>query len=288
MNTLPGNIILASQKAYTKYGLLSSVQLAQYILESAWGLKLSGKNNPFGIKAKVGTAKTTHEVFGGQSIITKAVFRDFDSIEQAFDLHANLLVNGKPYITCRPYLKDYHMYCIMMGRIYATDPEYSKKLINLIDTYKLNQYDKYYTDNKPVVVIIAATAGSSVALAAIKAPQVIHNFDYTPILTFSLGLFIGMLIIVLWAIYEHFKPKPKGNIQMILAQFQANIDAIKAFVATHTDNSAALDAANATIAQMKQDESDTNDAITAALVPPPVATPVVDPSTIDANGNPVV
>lgn len=276
MNEIPGNISLAARRAYTKYNVLASVQLAQWILESAWGMRPSGKNNPFGIKAKVGTPKTTHEVVkNGQRIQTVAIFKDFTSIDEAFDYHADMLRYGKPYLTCKPYLADYHMYCHLMGHIYATDPQYGDKLISLIDEYKLTQYDVKIIDNATPVVI---GAGSIVAAStAVIAKTTVHHIDYTPFLI-GAGIVAFMcavaICLYLWA--NRTKPQRYStkDLQMFIAAFQSSLDQVKQLVAeksaAEADLQQKLDAANAQIASMQTDVTDTAQAFTDALGAPAV------------------
>ncbi len=93
-------IVAAARKAQEAWGVPASVSLAQYGLESAWGAKLAGKNNPFGIKALPGQPHTdaaTHEVVHGQFVAAKLAFADFPSIEAAFDAHAKLLATAPVY-----------------------------------------------------------------------------------------------------------------------------------------------------------------------------------------------
>jgi len=231
MQVIPGNIILAAQKAYTKYGILPSIQIAQWALESGWG-KHSPGNNPFGIKAtstqKGQSLKSNEQSADGTVYQAISKFRVFPSIDNAFDAHANLLANGKPYIGCRIYQADYHMYCIMMGKIYATDKDYANLLVEVIDHNKLTQYDKKWVDPKPVVAIIAAGAGAATMLAVTNTQPILHHFDYAKPLWFGIGLVVGIACMILWAIVEHLKQR---NTVVIRPEAQPIIDAVAALAA---------------------------------------------------------
>ena len=123
-------ISTVAAKAGAKYPELLA---AQWALESGWGMKVSGKNNYWGIKGK-GTLKDTWEFIDGKEVKVKAEFKDFASLEEAV-----------AYLVDRWY-KDYQDYkgvnnapsrnaaakeLVKQG--YATDPAYADKLIQLMD-----------------------------------------------------------------------------------------------------------------------------------------------------------
>ena len=108
---------------------------AQWALESAYGSHLSGQNNFFGIKGK-GTVKQTWEDYGNGPVYINAEFQDFDT---PYDC-----VN---YLVSRWY-KDYKGYAgvnraetreeaarLLKAEGYATDPNYTSKLIKLMNRY---------------------------------------------------------------------------------------------------------------------------------------------------------
>lgn len=68
--------------------------VAQDALESAWGTKVSGKNNLGGIKGK-GTVKTTKEEINKQLKTMKQEFRDFASLKEYTDYKVDLLNNNR-------------------------------------------------------------------------------------------------------------------------------------------------------------------------------------------------
>lgn len=128
----------------------ASMTIAQGILESADGnSKLTVKaNNLFGIKGK-GTAGSitmeTQEYSGGKWITINAVFRKYNNWGESVADHSALIVNGVSWNR-----KLYHKALGVDGRTaarevaaagYATDPAYANKLIALMDTWNLDQYD---------------------------------------------------------------------------------------------------------------------------------------------------
>lgn len=144
MRTPPLNVLVAARNAYRRTGILPSVQLAQWALESAWGTRASGRNNFFGIKAKPGEDCTicwTHEVVNGQLKPLQADFKNYASVDEAFLDHADLLCRG-PYAVDAPLKPSYAAFCKAIAPHYATDPDYGQKLVDLIRSQRLDQYDQ--------------------------------------------------------------------------------------------------------------------------------------------------
>ncbi|MCL2676573.1 MAG: glycoside hydrolase family 73 protein [Streptococcaceae bacterium] len=141
-----------AQSAESKYGILSSITLAQACLESDFGQSgLSAKyHNIFGIKA-YGDVPTvtlnTQEFENGQWITIKGQFRVYDSYEQSVMGHSMLFTEGTTWnpnqyasvLNAKDYKTAAHA---VQNSGYATDPDYATKLITLIEKYHLNQYDK--------------------------------------------------------------------------------------------------------------------------------------------------
>lgn len=131
--------------AYNKYGVLPSLTLAQAILESGWGQSSIG-NNIFGIKAgsgwtgKVQNCQTGEQNPDGSRYTITAAFRDYDSVADSIVDHAELLTTDRyqPVINS----KNYRDACVAVKQCgYATSLSYSDNLINLIETYGLDQWD---------------------------------------------------------------------------------------------------------------------------------------------------
>jgi flagellum-specific peptidoglycan hydrolase FlgJ len=137
-------IILAAQAAQHVTRVPASVSLAQYGLESAWGAKVTGRNNFFGIKAirgQAGQLCETHEVIDGRSVLTHALFREFASPAEAFMAHAELLASAPVYKSAMAHLPDVTTFVRAMATHYATDPDYADKLLSLINEDDLAKYD---------------------------------------------------------------------------------------------------------------------------------------------------
>ena len=141
-----------------KTGILASMTIAQAILESGWGASgLTTKGNAlFGIKAganwkgRVYNAKTKECYDGKNFVDITASFRAYNSWEESIEDHAKFLTSLNRYKALIGE-KDYKKSCREIQKAgYATDPGYANKLIGIIETYKLYDFDnkKGGFDNK--------------------------------------------------------------------------------------------------------------------------------------------
>lgn len=133
------------------YGILPSIIIGQAILESNWGAsELSSKyNNLFGMKSfghSDYATLDTQEYMDGRWITIQEDFRVYQSWEESMDDHTMLFVNGVDW-SPQKYEKvlaarSYKEAAIALQEAgYATDPGYANKVIQVIETYQLNQYD---------------------------------------------------------------------------------------------------------------------------------------------------
>lgn len=156
---------------YNEYGILPSLTLAQAILETGWGQSRIG-NNIFGIKGSWnGKSQTvsTQEYENGRYVTKNATFRDYDTVSQSIIDHAQLLNNDRYQEV--PKAKNYVEASRAVHRAgYATDPSYSDKLIDIIESFGLDQWDNINTSaTSTVVTAIAAT--SSIPTGLTKSNQ---------------------------------------------------------------------------------------------------------------------
>lgn len=137
-----------------KKGVLPSLTLAQAILESGWGnSELAYKHfNYFGIKAGNSpqfVLMPTKEYIRGKWVTVQAKFRKYASVEEGIADHTNLfhrakLGNGLRYQKVLD-AKDYKQACIAVRECgYATDPNYTKLLTDIIEQNGLQKYDEFY------------------------------------------------------------------------------------------------------------------------------------------------
>jgi flagellum-specific peptidoglycan hydrolase FlgJ len=125
-----------------RHNIPASITLAQALLESAAGqsyLALAG-NNHFGLKSK--------EDWKGVSVYKNddgqyTSFRKYLYVEDSYE-DRSLILTERPNYSSLFKLKitDYKGWAKGLGRCgYATDPDYTSKLIKLIEAYQLYHYD---------------------------------------------------------------------------------------------------------------------------------------------------
>ncbi len=126
------------QMAKTAGAKYPEVVAAQWQLESASGSAVSGKNNYFGIKAakgEAGTVKSTWEHIGGQDITTNAKFKDFQTPQDSVNhLVSQWHKDYKGYSGVNNAEDAYAAARMLRTEGYATDPNYTTKLINIMKT----------------------------------------------------------------------------------------------------------------------------------------------------------
>lgn len=133
---------LAVDEMY-RSGIPASITLAQGLLESGYGLsELAVKgNNHFGIKCH-------NNWTGGRMYYDDdkkgECFRKYRSPEDSYRDHSDFLRYRDRYKFLFDYkVTDYKSWAYGLKKAgYATDPSYPKKLINLIETYKLYEFDR--------------------------------------------------------------------------------------------------------------------------------------------------
>lgn len=141
---IPGSVISAARIAMAKYRVPASVSIAQWALESGWGAHAPG-NNPFGIKAMRGFAVqtfATHESQHGHLVACEQRFAAFTDLAQAFDCHAMLIATAPVYAAAMRALPDLPAFVTQLAAHYATDPQYSAKIMAVIRSHNLQQFDK--------------------------------------------------------------------------------------------------------------------------------------------------
>lgn len=141
-----------AQELQNAYGILPSIILGQAILESNWGKSTlaSEYKNLFGIKAYGNQEKIsleTKEYVNEAWITIQGDFRVYHSWEESMDDHTQLFIQGVDWnptlyervITANNYQEASQA---LQDAGYATDPTYAQKIIQVIETYHLDQYDR--------------------------------------------------------------------------------------------------------------------------------------------------
>ena len=124
-----------------RYRVPASITLAQGILESGAGSsELTRKgNNHFGIKCHDWTGRTIHH----DDDELQECFRAYDNALQSYEDHCKFLRNGQRYRSLFSLpITDYKGWANgLKAAGYATNPRYASQLIDIIELYKLYQYD---------------------------------------------------------------------------------------------------------------------------------------------------
>lgn len=213
MNAFIEKIKDGAISAQKKYGVLASLTIAQAILETGWG-KASVGNNIFGIKAGgswTGNAISakTQEWNGWAYETIIAAFRAYTSIAASIEDHAALLAGNNRYrniIGCM----DYKQACrYVQADGYATDPHYADKLISIIESNGLHQFDaptvdQAYCDTTGTLTLCPGMeyqfkAGSAITCANSALVQTAHTvgtdgYHYTKFEARSLCAGVGMYV----------------------------------------------------------------------------------------------
>ena len=124
-----------------QYRIPASITLAQGVLESGAGrseLALKA-NNHFGIKCKGWTGRTAYHDDDERN----ECFRAYNSVYESYKDHSVFLTSSQRYSRLfQLKITDYKGWAKGLKACgYATSPVYATKLINIIEVYKLYQYD---------------------------------------------------------------------------------------------------------------------------------------------------
>lgn len=130
--------------------IFPSVKIAQAALETGWGSHIVG-NNLYGIKATGNTTPYwngdyvtagTTEYTGGSYNPQQSKFRAYQSISDSIRDHNYLINSLSRYKPVREANTPEDQARALQSSGYATDPNYANKLISIINSYNLKQYDK--------------------------------------------------------------------------------------------------------------------------------------------------
>lgn len=130
-------------KKAKEYKIPASITLAQGILESGAGTSelAINANNHFGIKCG---GSWTGETYNKDDDEIDDCFRKYSSIEKCYEDHSLFLLNNKRYASLFDNSSDDYISWAkgLQDAGYATNPEYSKILVRVIEEYELYNYDK--------------------------------------------------------------------------------------------------------------------------------------------------
>lgn len=141
-------------EALNEHGICASMTIAQAILESGWG-RYAPRNNLFGIKWQEGCGYSaqsllTTEYYNGVATKIYDYFRVYDSMSDSVYDHAMFLVNNSRYSNLLG-ITNYKEACRLIREDgYATDPNYTNLLMEIIEENNLYQYDSIYNKKEEI------------------------------------------------------------------------------------------------------------------------------------------
>lgn len=179
-NNFIAKIAPAAVKDMKHTGISASLTVAQAALESGWGGSRLTKqaNNLFGIKGQgpAGSVmmSTIEYRLNGTPYRIIARFRAYHNWSESIADHSKLILNGTADDPTRyrdVINADYKMACRNIADDgYATDPEYANMLIDLIEQYGLQQYDRHA---KPDIIVTVVLDGAKIARGTLVNDKVI-------------------------------------------------------------------------------------------------------------------
>lgn len=143
-------IVPAAIACHRATGIPTSFTLAQAALESAWGAsKLAQRGfNLFGVKAdKAWTGPVvfmdTAEVINGRRVMLPARWRAYPDWLACLNDRAEFFRKNKRYAACFKETTGKGWCNAVAAAGYATDPDYAKKLVAMIDGRNLTRFDHH-------------------------------------------------------------------------------------------------------------------------------------------------
>lgn len=133
-------LLPAARQVAKQIGLSPVALLAQAALETGWGKRMipaadgSPSRNLFGVKAGsqwrgASTQVNSLEYENGQAVMRKSAFRRYDSFVQSMQDYVDLIGTHERYGKAREVANDPEAYFDALQQAgYATDPQYAKKL----------------------------------------------------------------------------------------------------------------------------------------------------------------
>ncbi|ATC95542.1 flagellar assembly peptidoglycan hydrolase FlgJ [Pseudoalteromonas tunicata] len=149
-----------AKSAAEKLNLNPAVMIAQAALETGWGKHIintpngESSNNLFNIKAGGNwqgdsVKKVTLEYEDGIAVKKNAAFRAYQNIEESFDDFVNFLSSGGRYQEALKESNNMERFLHKLQEAgYATDPNYAKKIIGILNSDGLQQGVKRMLSNE--------------------------------------------------------------------------------------------------------------------------------------------
>lgn len=154
--------------------LYASIMVAQALLETGYGsssLSQAPYYNLFGIKeygSGPSVTMSTQEYLNGQWVTMNEPFAVYNSYAESFQAHASLMTSSYYAGARKSHTYSYQDAATYLQGRYATDPSYASKLISLIQTYNLTQYD---TGGSVATTTTAATTTAATTASTATSSQ---------------------------------------------------------------------------------------------------------------------
>lgn len=172
----------AAMQSMKTYGIPASIKLAQGILESGSGngTLCRTANNHFGIKCK---EEWTGETVSHTDDAPNECFRKYRSAMESYNDHSEFLANRVYYKDLFTLDKsDYAAWAKGLKKAgYATDPRYPQKLIDIIERYKLYEFDQkvlgsnYQFVSKKTEEVVATNYGAQAQTYTVQAGDTLYG-----------------------------------------------------------------------------------------------------------------
>ncbi|MBI3039357.1 glucosaminidase domain-containing protein [bacterium] len=137
----------SARESMRRTGVPASIILAIAANETGWGKSSIGDaKNLFGIKGTgpAGSIRVpTTEYYNGRYVTVQDSFRKYNSWAESIDDFVKLISQASRYRNAMNYKNDPDQFAREIHKAgYATDPQYANKLISIMRTYDLYQYNK--------------------------------------------------------------------------------------------------------------------------------------------------
>lgn len=149
MDTFIKSIWPYARQAASVLGLDPKILMAQAVLETGWGQFVaqdadgSSSNNLFNIKAGSKGASVsvkTKEYIAGNPVTLQENFRKYPSVEHSFNDYVSLIKGSNRYQEALEQVADPERFMQALHKAgYATDPEYSSKILSIYHGNELKQ-----------------------------------------------------------------------------------------------------------------------------------------------------
>lgn len=176
-------LAIAERKKRDKW-VLPSICIAQAALETGWGKSnlMVKANAYFGIKAskswvgKVYDSKTSECYDGVNYVNITATFRAYDNVEESVADYFDLITKSSRYAGAVNNADALSAITAIKNGGYATSPTYIEKIMKIVNTYNLTQYDKVEETQATAKPTTSTTVSATVSatVSNIKVGDVVN------------------------------------------------------------------------------------------------------------------